>query len=193
MVLNNESLRKLLAVECGACGWKGRRKPGNLVWCPECGECAAFQRLKIALHDVAPWAAIVLGGMMFGAATVSATFPTPAPAKPAKIVAQLTPHVPARIISATPEFLMMAAEVIDATPAAELPRIEEAQAVIEVPEMVKDEAAQPKPKPKKKAKKKRRKSRAAKPGGAGGIQKPQSDEKKEYRLPWLRAIEASAR
>lgn len=31
------------AVECGACGWKGRRKPGDCVWCPKCGALAAFQ------------------------------------------------------------------------------------------------------------------------------------------------------
>lgn len=33
----------LLPVECGACGWTGKRKPGKLVWCPKCGECAGFQ------------------------------------------------------------------------------------------------------------------------------------------------------
>lgn len=34
---------ELLQVECGACGWKGKRKPGKLVFCPACGSCAAFQ------------------------------------------------------------------------------------------------------------------------------------------------------
>ena len=34
---------KLLPVECGACGWLGKRKPGNLVICPKCGACAGFQ------------------------------------------------------------------------------------------------------------------------------------------------------
>jgi len=29
-------------VQCG-CGWKGNRQPGNLVFCPKCGQCAAFQ------------------------------------------------------------------------------------------------------------------------------------------------------
>ena len=33
----------LLPVECGACGWKGKRSAGKLVWCPKCGQCAAFQ------------------------------------------------------------------------------------------------------------------------------------------------------
>lgn len=33
----------LLPVECGICGWKGKRKPGNLVFCPQCGACAGFQ------------------------------------------------------------------------------------------------------------------------------------------------------
>lgn len=33
----------LLSVECGGCGWTGKRKPGNLVQCPKCGEFAAFQ------------------------------------------------------------------------------------------------------------------------------------------------------
>lgn len=33
----------LLPVVCGACGWHARRKPGNIVWCPKCGEQAAFQ------------------------------------------------------------------------------------------------------------------------------------------------------
>lgn len=30
-------------VECGKCGWAGRRKPGNTVQCPKCGSFAAFQ------------------------------------------------------------------------------------------------------------------------------------------------------
>jgi len=30
-------------VECGACGWTGRRKTGNVVMCPRCGKPAAFQ------------------------------------------------------------------------------------------------------------------------------------------------------
>ncbi|HET7412464.1 MAG TPA: hypothetical protein VFJ18_07350 [Pararhizobium sp.] len=34
---------KFEAVECGGCGWTGRRKPGNLVQCPKCGEFAGFQ------------------------------------------------------------------------------------------------------------------------------------------------------
>lgn len=33
----------LLPVECGACGWTGKRKPGNLVQCPKCGGFAGFQ------------------------------------------------------------------------------------------------------------------------------------------------------
>lgn len=33
----------LLPVECGACGWTGKRKPGNPVTCPKCGAWAAFQ------------------------------------------------------------------------------------------------------------------------------------------------------
>lgn len=32
-----------LPVECGACGWTGRRKPGNIVECPKCGSIAGFQ------------------------------------------------------------------------------------------------------------------------------------------------------
>lgn len=32
-----------LPVECGHCGWKGHRKPGNVVQCPKCGSFAAFQ------------------------------------------------------------------------------------------------------------------------------------------------------
>lgn len=35
--------RKLLKVECARCGWTGRRKAGNVVWCPKCGGAAAFQ------------------------------------------------------------------------------------------------------------------------------------------------------
>lgn len=30
-------------VECGNCGWTGKRKPGNFVICPKCGSIAAFQ------------------------------------------------------------------------------------------------------------------------------------------------------
>lgn len=30
-------------VECGACGWMGKRKPGNIVWRPKCGALAGFQ------------------------------------------------------------------------------------------------------------------------------------------------------
>lgn len=29
-------------VICASCGWVGRRKPGKLVFCPECGNCATF-------------------------------------------------------------------------------------------------------------------------------------------------------
>jgi uncharacterized Zn finger protein (UPF0148 family) len=36
-------MTKLLKVACGACGWTGRRKAGKLVYCPNCGECAAYQ------------------------------------------------------------------------------------------------------------------------------------------------------
>jgi len=36
----------LLPVECGACGWKSRRKPGNTVQCPKCGGIAGFQTGK---------------------------------------------------------------------------------------------------------------------------------------------------
>lgn len=36
-------MAELLAVECGACGWTGRRKPGRAVWCPKCGALAGFQ------------------------------------------------------------------------------------------------------------------------------------------------------
>lgn len=32
-----------LPVECGACGWKGRRKAGSFAICPKCGAVAAFQ------------------------------------------------------------------------------------------------------------------------------------------------------
>ena len=32
-----------LPVECGGCGWNGKRKPGNVVICPKCGTVAAFQ------------------------------------------------------------------------------------------------------------------------------------------------------
>jgi hypothetical protein len=30
-------------VECGACGWRSRRKTGNVVICPKCSSIAAFQ------------------------------------------------------------------------------------------------------------------------------------------------------
>ena len=33
----------LLPVECGKCGWVGKRKPGNVVICPLCGSPAGFQ------------------------------------------------------------------------------------------------------------------------------------------------------
>lgn len=33
----------LSRVECGGCGWTGRRKPGNLVQCPRCGGVASYQ------------------------------------------------------------------------------------------------------------------------------------------------------
>lgn len=33
-------------VECGACGWKGRRKTGTVVVCPKCGSIAGFQVSK---------------------------------------------------------------------------------------------------------------------------------------------------
>ncbi len=29
-------------VECGACGWTGRRKTGNIVVCPKCSAIAGF-------------------------------------------------------------------------------------------------------------------------------------------------------
>jgi len=35
-------METLQPVQCG-CGWKGRRKTGNPVFCPKCGKCAAFQ------------------------------------------------------------------------------------------------------------------------------------------------------
>ena len=34
---------KIAPVECGACGWQGRRKTGQIVQCPKCGSFAAFQ------------------------------------------------------------------------------------------------------------------------------------------------------
>lgn len=27
---------------CASCGWRGRRKTGQLIFCPKCGECATF-------------------------------------------------------------------------------------------------------------------------------------------------------
>ena len=30
-------------VECGGCGWTGKRKPGKVVECPDCGGIAAWQ------------------------------------------------------------------------------------------------------------------------------------------------------
>jgi ribosomal protein S27E len=39
----NTGTARLLRVECGGCGWKSRRAAGKLVWCPKCGQCAAFQ------------------------------------------------------------------------------------------------------------------------------------------------------
>lgn len=30
-------------VECGGCGWTGKRAIGNVVFCPKCGSIAAFQ------------------------------------------------------------------------------------------------------------------------------------------------------
>lgn len=36
-------MAKLLPVECAICGWRSRRKPGQLVQCTQCGEFAAFQ------------------------------------------------------------------------------------------------------------------------------------------------------
>ena len=38
-------LSNRLPVECGNCGWTGKRKPGNIVQCPKCGSFAAFQPL----------------------------------------------------------------------------------------------------------------------------------------------------
>lgn len=35
----------LLPVECGHCGWTGKRSPGKIVYCPYCGSPAAFQPL----------------------------------------------------------------------------------------------------------------------------------------------------
>jgi len=34
---------ELLQVGCGNCGWRGKRKAGNIVMCPDCGKPAAFQ------------------------------------------------------------------------------------------------------------------------------------------------------
>jgi len=33
----------LSRVECGGCGWTGKRKPGKLVQCPQCGGFASYQ------------------------------------------------------------------------------------------------------------------------------------------------------
>lgn len=38
----------LMPVECGACGWTGRRKPGRAVWCPKCGGLAGFTGSLVA-------------------------------------------------------------------------------------------------------------------------------------------------
>lgn len=38
---------KRIPVECGTCGWKSRRKPGNFVSCPRCGGIAAFQPITV--------------------------------------------------------------------------------------------------------------------------------------------------
>lgn len=43
-----------LPVECGACGWTGKRKPGNIVMCPKCGAAAAFQSTSPAPSTPAP-------------------------------------------------------------------------------------------------------------------------------------------
>ena len=34
---------QMMRVECGGCGWKGRRKSGKIVQCPKCGGIAAYQ------------------------------------------------------------------------------------------------------------------------------------------------------
>lgn len=34
---------KALPVECASCGWTGKRKTGNLVFCPKCGKPAGFR------------------------------------------------------------------------------------------------------------------------------------------------------
>lgn len=43
-----------LPVECGACGWAGKRKPGNIVMCPKCGAAAAFQSTSPAPNRLLP-------------------------------------------------------------------------------------------------------------------------------------------
>lgn len=40
---------KALPVECASCGWTGKRKTGNPVFCPKRSKCAAFQ-----VSDIAP-------------------------------------------------------------------------------------------------------------------------------------------
>ncbi len=37
--------RIMMPVECGACGWQGRRKTGQIVQCPKCGSFAAARSM----------------------------------------------------------------------------------------------------------------------------------------------------
>lgn len=30
-------------VICAACGWRGRRKTGQIITCPQCGEWATYE------------------------------------------------------------------------------------------------------------------------------------------------------
>lgn len=36
-------MSRLLPIECGNCGWVGKRSAGKVVGCPKCGGIAAFQ------------------------------------------------------------------------------------------------------------------------------------------------------